>query len=179
MYFDRAIFLTNTTAGGQSGPLEDQNGGSTKEQANWRCTFSQTRFLVRIWTNADFGATLVNGGPTVFPSSQGNGATTTTANSTATDFTAPGSFPYPVSITLDRHGGDMTKKGAYCYKMDPSGNGKIIIDNESPQVLLENRGAGGGNAGRTFDPNAAGIDGGTGGCSCEWRNWLGNVGGNT
>lgn len=193
-YFDRAIFLTNTTADGQNGPLEDQNGGSTKEQANWRCTFSQTRFLVRIWTNANFGATLVNGGPTVFPNSQGNGATATTANSTATDFTAPGSFPYPVSITLDRHGGDMNKKGAYCYKMDPSGDGKIIIDDKSPQVLLENRGAGGiqinpapsklnlpggGNAGGTFDPNAGGIDGGTGGCSCEWRNWLGNVGGNT
>jgi hypothetical protein len=136
----------------------------------------------------------VNGGPTVFPNSQGDGSTTATANSTATDFTAPGSFPYPVSITLDRHGGDMNKKGAYCYKMDPSGDGKIIIDDESPQVLLENRGAGGiqinpapsklnlpsgGNAGGTFDPNAGGIDGGTGGCSCEWRNWLGNVGGNT
>jgi hypothetical protein len=188
-YFDRAIFLTNTTADGQSGPLEDQNGGSTKQAANWRCTFSQTRFLVRIWTHADFGATLVNGGPTVFPNSQGNSATTITANSTATDFTAPGSFPYPVSITLDRHGGDMNKKGAYCYKMDPSGDGNIIIDDESPQVLVENRGAGGfqvnaapsklnlpggGNAGGAFDPNAGGIDGGTGGCSCEWRNWLGN-----
>ena len=88
----------------------------------------------------------------------------------------------------------MNKKGAYCYKMDPSGDGKIILDDESPQVLLENRGAGGiqinaapsklnlpsgENAGGPFDPNAGGIDGGTGGCSCEWRNWLGNVGGNT
>ena len=193
-YFDRAIFLTNTTADGQSGPLEDQNGGCTKEQANWRCTFSQTRFLVRIWTSSDFGGTLLNGGPTAFPSSYGNGVTTTTANSTATDFTAPGSFPYPVSITLDRHGGNMNEKGAYCYKMDPSGDGEIILDDESPQVLLENRGAGGiqinaapsklnlpsgGNAGGPFDPNAGGIDGGTGGCSCEWRNWLGDVGGNT
>jgi hypothetical protein len=194
-YFDRAIFLTNTTsvANSETGPSEDQNGGCTKEQANWRCTFSQTRFLVRIWTNAGFGATLLNGGPSVFPSLDGDNATTATANSTATNFTPPGSFPYPVSITLDRHGGDMDKKGAYCYKMDPSGNGKIVVDSTSPRVLLEDRGAGGiqvnpapsklnspggGNADGTFDPNAGGIDGGTGGCSCEWRNWLGNVGGN-
>jgi hypothetical protein len=194
-YFDRAIFLTNTTlvANGQSGPSQDQNGGSTKEQANWRCTFSQTRFLVRIWTNSGFGATLMNGGPTVFPSVSGDDATNTTGNSTATDFTPPGSFPYPISVTLDRHGGDMDKKGAYCYKMDPSGNGKIVVDDTSPVVVAENRGAGGvqinpapsklklpngGNAGGTFDANAGGIDGGTGGCSCEWRNWLGNVNGN-
>ena len=194
-YFDKAIFVTNTTpvADGQTGPSEDQNGGSTKGQANWRCTFSQTRFLVRIWTNAGFGATLLNGGPTVFPDVDADNSTTTTTNSTATDFTPPGSFPYPISITLDRHGGNMNEKGAYCYKMDPSGDGKIVIDDTSPVVLAEIRGAGGvevnaapsklnlpdgGNAGGTFDPNAGGIDGGTGGCSCEWRNWLGNMGGN-
>jgi hypothetical protein len=194
-YFDRAIFLTNTTpvADGETGPSEDQNGGSTKEEANWRCTFSQTRFLVRIWTNAGFGATLLDGGPTAFPSLDGESTTTTNANSTATDFTPPGSFPYPVSITLDRHGGDMDKKGAFCYKMDPSGDGTIVVDDTSPQVLSENREAGGilinpapskltlpdgGDADGTFDPNAGGIDGGTGGCRCEWRNWLGDVSGN-
>ena len=194
-YFDRAIFLTNTTlvAGGQSGPSEDQNGGSTKAEANWQCTFSQTRFLVRIWTNAGFGGTLINGGPTVFPSVSGDNPTATTANSTATDFTPPGSFPYPISVTLDRHGGDMNKKGAYCYKMDPNGDGTIVVDETSPVVVPEDRGAGGvevnaapsklnlpggGSADGTFDPNAGGIDGGNGGCSCEWRNWLGNVVGN-
>ena len=137
----------------------------------------------------------MNGGPTAFPSIDGNNAAMTTANATATDFNPPGSFPYPISITLDRHGGDMNKKGAYCYKMDPSGDGKIVVDDTSPAVLLENRGAGGvevnaapsklnlpsgGNADGSgaFDTNAGGIDGGTGGCSCEWRNWLGNVSGN-
>lgn len=88
----------------------------------------------------------------------------------------------------------MNKKGAYCYKMDPSGNGKIILDSTSPQVVLENRAAGGvainpapskltlatgGNAdGSGFNSSAGGIDGGTGGCSCEWRNWQGNGNGN-
>jgi hypothetical protein len=195
-YFDRAIFLTNTTvvANDETGPSQDQNGGSTKAQANWRCTFSQTRFLVRIWTNAEFGATLLNGGPTIFPGGTGSSSTSAQANSTATDFTPPGSFPYPISITLDRHGGDMNKKGAYCYKMDPSGNGDIIVDSTSPQVVAENRGAGGvavnpapskltlasgGNAdGSGFNSSAGGIDGGTGGCSCEWRNWQGNGNGN-
>jgi hypothetical protein len=195
-YFDKAIFLTNTTvvANGASGPSQDQNGGSTKAHANWRCTFSQTRFLVRIWTNAGFGAALINGGPTVFPSGSGRTLTEAESNSTAIDFTPPGSFPYPISITLDRHGGDMSKKGAYCYKMDPSGNGSIILDSESPQVVAENRGAGGlavnptpskltfangGNAGGSgFNASAGGVDGGTGGCSCEWRNWLGNGNGN-
>jgi hypothetical protein len=162
-YFDKAIFLTNTTVvgNGASGPLADQNGGCTKAQANWRCTFSQTRFLVRIWTNAGFGAALINGGPTVFPSGSGGRLTSAEENSTAIDFSPPGSFPYPISITLDRHGGDMSKKGVYCYKLDPSGNGRIIIDSESPQVVAEMGSAGG-------------VDGGTGGCSCEWRNWLGN-----
>ena len=84
----------------------------------------------------------------------------------------------------------MSKKGVYCYKLDPSGNGRIIIDSESPQVVAEARGVGGvavnaapskltfadgGNAaGSGFNASAGGIDGGTGGCSCEWRNWLGN-----
>lgn len=88
----------------------------------------------------------------------------------------------------------MNKKGAYCYKMDPSGNGKIVVDSTSPMVLAENRAAGGmlinaapsklnlptgGNAdGMTFDSGAGGIDGGKGGCSCEWQNWLANGSGN-
>lgn len=187
-YFDKAIFMTNVTS--DSSP-DDQEGGCTKEQANFRCTFSQTRFLVRIWTNAAFGGTL-DDGPTVLPENEEDGtiSTTTATNSSATDFSPPGSFPYPVSITLDRHGGNIKTKGAYCYAMDDQG--RILENDSSPILVFEVKGSGGlqinpapsalqlpdeGDAsGGAFDPNAGGIDGGTGGCSCEWRNWIGGGG---
>jgi hypothetical protein len=103
-----------------------------------------------------------------------------TSSSSANDFTRPGSVPYPVTIKLDRHGGYAPSKMVYCYGMD--GNQKIVPSDVKLQ--LEDRASGGTTinpASGIFnltgqgvpDTNITGpVDGGTGGCSCEWTNWI-------
>ncbi|KAI9764662.1 MAG: hypothetical protein M1840_008159 [Geoglossum simile] len=155
-YFDRSIFLKSTALLNQSdvqrGPVpSDESGGATESEARVRCTWAQTRFLVQIWTNM--------GSQQLISSSDAN------------------ALPYPVTITLDRHGGDATQKLVYCYGMDL--REKVIP--EMKQVALENRAFGGALVGGGQGPlgdkitteqgGLGGIDGGTGGCRCEWRNF--------
>jgi hypothetical protein len=181
MYYDKSIFLRSrapfnesSSANGNGIDPADENGGSTRNEAQFRCTFSQTRFLVRMWTNAAFGATLL---PSLTDANNNTG-NDETVNS-ATDFSRPGSFPYPTTITLDRHGGNINKKTAYCYGVD----GLQVIQADIKTLIPEARGINGNlvNAAPRlvngtglddgFDQNAGGIDGGTGGCNCIWQNW--------
>ena len=187
-YFDRSIFvksadLLNSTS--EPNVPEDENGGAEEDAANVRCTWTQTRFLVQIWTNAQNAIQLLPSNSTNGTSSSISPATATTAASasatsnSALDFARPGSFPYPVSITMDRHGGDITKKMIYCYGMDDR---QHIVSSEK-LIHIENRAAGGrglvnpaegvfGNVTvSTADGGPGGIDGGIGGCQCQWRNW--------
>jgi hypothetical protein len=179
MYFDRSIFLHSISAlnlsstNNDTDPL-DVNGGATLQNARLRCTFSQTRFLVRMWTNPGFGATLLS--PLPGPND------TSVQNSSATDFSRPGSFPYPTTITLDRHGGNVNKKLVYCYGI----TALQAIQADSAGVVPEIRSFGGqlinpaptlvnttGSAnGDDFNQDEGGIDGGTGGCGCSWQNWI-------
>ncbi|KAI7296909.1 hypothetical protein KC352_g32 [Hortaea werneckii] len=53
--------------------------------------------------------------------------------------TAQGSFPYPVTITLDRHGGEEKAKGVYCYGLDEEKN----VVEDVKMWVAEDRGAGG------------------------------------
>lgn len=159
IYYDRSIFLKETiknfTLGGNPA---DRDGGSDFDAATMRCTWAQTRFLVQIWTRSQSKKPLL-GSPS-------------NTNSDAT-LTRPGSFPYPVTITIDRHGGLATRKMLYCYKMET--NGKIIDLPQNKQFGLEDRGFGGNivNPAGGFDKNVTGpVDGGTGGCHCRWQNWL-------
>ena len=171
-YFDRSIFLKSTDLLNSTGPdiPDNANGGALESAADVRCTWAQTRFLVQIWTNAGNALQLL-----------GNNTMAENSSSSATDFNQPGSFPYPVSITLDRHGGDEKQKMIYCYGMDETEH----IVSSKKQVHLENRDFGGqglinpGN--RLFGPSVnvsiadggpGGIDGGFGGCRCQWRNWI-------
>ncbi len=173
IYFDRSIFLKSIlpkTALSSSGEVpEDGSGGAEKNTATVRCTWAQTRFVVHIWTNKMSGASLLY---------QSVGLADTNTKST-NDSRPPGSFPYPISIELDRHGGDITKKLIYCYNLDPSQR----ILSEQKKVQLENRTVGGeglinpalGPFGHVnisrADGGPGGIDGGTGGCRCQWRNF--------
>ena len=181
MYYDKAVFLRSTAAlntsefadNGGIDP-EDSNGGSTRDESRLRCTFSQTRFLVRMWTNSAFGATLLA------PISNGTNGTNPKDNNSATDFDRPGSFPYPTSISIDRHGGNINKKAVFCYGVDAL----QVIQNDVKTIVPELRNAGGtltnpapalvnGTVGDDsgFDQEAGGIDGGFGGCECVWQNW--------
>lgn len=186
-YYDRSIFLKSTSLANDTGPVtgevpDDQTGGSLESSATVRCTWRQTRFLVQIWTNPTAA------GPLILPST-GNSTSTTShkpknphprnlTESSANDFIRPGSFPYPVTITLDRHGGSLDQKFIFCYAMD---NREHIIA-DAKKIQLEDRGAGGtlvnpaqgpfGNVNVTrSEGGPGGIDGGSGGCECQWRNF--------
>ncbi|KAL5121394.1 hypothetical protein ACEQ8H_000862 [Pleosporales sp. CAS-2024a] len=155
-YFDRSIFLKQINGTNRGGNPADINGGSAKSAASLRCTFSQTRFLVQIWTRSKTSKPLL----------QGSG------QSGAGSSTRPGTFPYPVTVTLDRHGGDARKKNVYCYHMES--DGRIENTAANKWFEFEDRGFGGnlvnGTQGKSNVTGA--IDGGTGGCRCQWQNWL-------
>lgn len=179
-YFDRSIFLKSTALLNDSNHDEispvpdDENGGTEKNAATVRCTWAQTRFLVQIWTQK--GDSLLQGNGT--SQAQPSGNATNLTSSSANDFNRPGSFPYPVTITLDRHGGDVHKKQVYCYGVND--REQPIADEKKYQV--EDRGFGGQLANPANGPfgdtnvtlaqgGPGGIDGGSGGCRCRWQNW--------
>ena len=180
-YFDRSIFLKSTAplnaTSSNIAPVPDDNdGGADEIAASVRCTWAQTRFLVRMWTKKGNSTPLL--GSTNGTESLQNTNATTITSSSANDFAQPGSFPYPVTITLDRHGGDISSKMIYCYGM---GDQEHIVPSEK-KLQLEDRGFGGQLVNKAMGPFGAtnvstaqggpgGIDGGTGGCSCTWQNW--------
>ncbi|KAI9740541.1 MAG: hypothetical protein M1834_005122 [Cirrosporium novae-zelandiae] len=187
-YFDRSIFLKSTALLNSSDASEvsdDENGGSTKSEANVRCTWAQTRFLVQIWTNLENSSELLQSTKSSTTSTATSSASQSTStsfsdilSSSANNFTRPGSFPYPVTITLDRHGGNIHKKMIYCYGMN---NQEEIVKSEK-KIQLEYRGFGGqlvnpaqgpfGNVNVTYaEGGPGGIDGGSGGCKCQWSNF--------
>lgn len=200
-YFDKSIFLESKVAVTGDNDLkdsdsEDSNGGSTKDKANVRCTWSQTRFLVRIWTQPS-NVTHMSITASSSSNSTNNATATTTASATtsmstisptstssssANNFTSPGSFPYPITLTVDRHGGLATEKLIYCYSLEQEGYYNLT----SPKLEDEDRSSGGsiiqpspgyvalaeavqqGIKENQTEP----VDGGTGGCECEWKNWV-------
>lgn len=188
-YFDRSIFLSSASLNdsSSSNASSDATGGVPESEANLRCTWAQTRFLVQIWTNPSSGFAILPSAGNVSKNTIGN--TKNSTESSALQLSRPGSFPYPVSITLDRHGGALKKKMIYCYDLDSQQ--RPIKD--SAQLVQEFRAAGGiavnaapglfsltgddsntdvdSNGDGGFDTNAGGIDGGTGGCGCRWNNF--------
>ena len=187
-YFDRSIFLkskalVNSSSTNSESVVDDENGGSEKSGAIVRCTWAQTRFLVQIWTNQGNSSPLLSSpnatqSTTTAQSSSTAGNSSNPTKSSANDFNRPGSFPYPVTVTLDRHGGDITKKMIYCYGMDD--NDHLVATEKKLQ--LETRDFGGtlvnpalGPFGHvnvtTAEGGPGGIDGGTGGCACQWKNF--------
>ncbi|MCJ1334523.1 hypothetical protein MMC10_011235 [Thelotrema lepadinum] len=179
-YFDRSIFLrSQDLLNSTSSPNvpDDEDGGSLESAASARCTWTQTRFLVQIWTNAGSALSLLSASNSTATNSSSTNAAS--GQSSADDFTRPGSFPYPVSITMDRHGGDIANKMIYCYGMDEN---ERIVSSEK-QIHIENRDAGGPGLVNpsqgifastnvsTADGGPGGIDGGLGGCRCLWQNW--------
>jgi hypothetical protein len=171
-YFERSIFLRSVSfqnvTGERIGDVPaDADGGSTEDAATARCTWTDTRFKVQIFTNMAMNAQ-------VLPPPDGSSA----PKQGSVTFVRPGSFPYPITITLDRHGGGLTTKMLYCYGMDDRG----IQDINSRKFQPEDRTFGGTivNPSQIFqdvpvtvaEGGPGGIDGGTGGCMCEWANWL-------
>ncbi|SZF05024.1 unnamed protein product [Blumeria hordei] len=164
-YFDRSIFLKSLGTRDESyyDPslvLNDMEGGARKSEASFRCTWTQTRFLVQIWTRRN--ATRIKD---------------SLQSENFVEFFGvqqPAIFPYPITLTLDRHGGDPFAKTVYCYRIDQ----QSIPIGSSGQISMEDRRSGGNliNPAPTIftndsDPRAGGFDGGTSGCSCQWENF--------
>ncbi|EEA23511.1 hypothetical protein TMatcc_002386 [Talaromyces marneffei ATCC 18224] len=209
-YFDKSIFLASDgtiTGSATDSDSRDVNGGSTETAASVRCTWSQTRFLVQIWTqpqNVTHMSVSAISNMTTAASSTASAATSTAtsksssgslAASSANNFTSPGSFPYPITVTIDRHGGLATQKLAYCYGLEQhnsssSSSSSTVIGTyynlTNPKLQAEQRNS----DGSIIQPSpdylvlaaaiaqgvTAGeenpVDGGTGGCMCQWRNWI-------
>ncbi|KAJ6134659.1 hypothetical protein N7523_000981 [Penicillium sp. IBT 18751x] len=180
-YYDKSIFLASQAS--LNGSLTDsesidQSGGVSRSAAKARCTWSQTRFLVQIWTQpGKMGYDLLspsNGTSTLSSATPTSTSSTATSSSSATNYTRPGSFPYPVTITIDRHGGDPDKKLVYCYAIEENGHYNV----SDSKLQAEYRGVGGTwinpANGNEVNGNSTygGIDGGTGGCQCQWVNWI-------
>lgn len=171
-YFTRSIFLKSTALLNSSSPdlgdgevPDDLGGGCTKSEARVRCSWAQTRVVVQIWTNRGRSASLLGNGTN--PDGREE-------SELATNFERPGSFPYPVTVKVDRHGGRPEFKGVYCYDMDVRGR---MVEG-SGRVRPEIRSFGGSvvNAAPTVfrdesDPSLGGFDGGSAGCACAWQNF--------
>ena len=190
-YFDRSVYIqtsnistagtsNNDSSTGNSAIGADVTPNTPLASSNAVCIFSQTRMHVQVWTRKPLITSL---------NSTSSFSSTRAIDSTANSLTPPGSFPYAVTITLDRHGGDADRKGVYCYGLDAEG--KVL--EEAKMWIPEDRGFGGSivnaaavpgesqdgverrdDGGSTKGFEGKGIDGGDGGCKCSWKNWGGN-----
>jgi len=157
-YYNKTIYVKSVAAldgstGNEADVPADEDGGCLETEANFLVTWTQRVFVVKIWTRAGNSSRLLGGGGTA-------------ANATA----APGTFPYPMTVRLDTHGGDYDKKASFYYGVDDR---QHIVRTEA-QLIPNFIGFDSAriNPGASADPSLGGIDGGTGGCRCEWQNFL-------
>lgn len=161
-YYDKSIYvksksaLDETTAGQGEVPA-DLNGGALETEANFVTVWGQTRFKVEIWTRIDDTSRLVGGG----------------AQREADGAARPGTFPYPVTVTLDNHGGNPKRKGVVWYPVDDRQRVRTSGLSDA-NVILYNLKFNGEqiNGPKSPDPSLGGFDGGTGGCKCEYTNFV-------
>ncbi|QUC19667.1 uncharacterized protein UV8b_03908 [Ustilaginoidea virens] len=163
-YFKRTIFLKSVSIQNQTDetmPL-DQDGGCRKTEASHLVTWGETRLHVQIWTRA-----LQNSSSTLLKPDDGSKGITGGGTG---HLVRPGTMPYPVTITHDTHGGDPNKKLVW----DRPINDRLQVQRDKAQALINDMGIGGTwiNRRDSGDAKYGGFDGGTGGCKCEWVNWV-------
>ncbi len=151
-YFDKRTYLTDK----DDAVSADKNGGARLSEARYVMTFTETRFLVKMWTRRVNTTQLLGNGTT--PGTEGTSI-----------FSEPGTMPYPMTIVEDMHGGDPTKKMTFYYGVD---NDQQINTTEA-RLFDVDKGFGGTlvNTMSKADLKLGGVDGGTGGCKCEWQNF--------
>lgn len=158
-YFDKRTFLksiepldSNTSPAGDV--PADLNGGSLKTEANFVISWMSVRYKVEIWTQRLNSTRFLvdNGRP-------------------AGNTTRPGDFPYPITITLDTHGGQPNKKFGFVRGIDE--RQRVVLTD--PKLVANNMNTAGDliNPMNNFNPSFGGMDGGTGGCKCEYTNFVG------
>ncbi|KAK4154627.1 hypothetical protein C8A00DRAFT_32584 [Chaetomidium leptoderma] len=164
-YFNKTTYIKSVDPllgnGGESTPVPaDQNGGALKTEAKFLVTWLSVRYKVEIWTRMTNTSRLLTG---KFASNNENSSA------------QPGTFPYPVTVTLDTHGGQRGKKLVFVRGVDDRqrivlDDARFVLNDMNTRGDLANPPAG-------FNPSFGGMDGGTGGCKCEYRNWVGVNGG--
>lgn len=160
-YFSRTIYLKSVTVLNNTDNTDvplDQNGGCRETEADFLTTWSQTRVLVQIWTRT------LDANTSTLLSSDGQEAINGTEQ-----LIRPGTMPYPVTVTLDTHGGEPTEKFVWAWPM----NDRQQLDEDHPLLLANKMDVGGTwiNRRSRGDDKYGGFDGGTGGCKCQWVNW--------
>lgn len=158
-YYNKTTYVKSVAplVGQATSPVPaDQNGGCLETEASFVVTWLSVRYKVEIWTRRGNATRLL--------------AATTNGNGNGKNSTRPGSFPYPVTVTLDTHGGPRGAKFAFTRGVDDRqrvvlGDAKLVLNNLNTTGDLVNP------AGQ-FNPSFGGMDGGTGGCRCEYTNWV-------
>lgn len=166
-YFNKTIYVTSmddggndTTTSSEPPVAADAGGGSRESAARFLVSWTQTRFVVKIWTRRGGASRLMGGSGGPVPAAD------------VDDLAAmPGTFPYPVTVGEDTHGGSVDLKATFAYGVEPDRH-----VNMSDPTLFTNDVSFGGSAVNPRLPNGdlswGGVDGGTGGCRCEWVNWV-------
>ena len=147
-YFDKKIYMLNN----KKRDSADEDGGVPIEDAKFLVTFAQTRFLVKIWTRMNNATELLLGSDDASPDDDVN------------------PMPLPVTVIEDMHGGDSSSKTDYSYGVSSN----MGIDTSDPTLVVADIGFQGtlvNGRGDNPDSSLGGIDGGTGGCKCEWVNF--------
>lgn len=161
-YFRRTIYLKSTARNNSTNegdvPL-DEDGGCKKSEANFLATWSETRMLVQIWTQK-----LDSNSSKLVTSDEREGV------GGLGELIRPGTMPYPVTVTVDTHGGDPKSKFVWMWPMDA----RQKLDEDNPKLMANKLDFGGTvvNHRNGGDEAFGGFDGGSGGCKCEWVNWV-------
>lgn len=157
-YFNKTIYVS--TMDNTSTVTSSNEGGVLETSAAWYATWTQTRFVVKIWTQKQ---TSSNGARLIGSS---NGASSSSSNTSS-----PGSFPYPITIGEDTHGGDLQLKQTFAYAVEAD----QVINTTLATTFVNNIGYGAEVVNAAYpdgDLSWGGTDGGKGGCRCEWVNWV-------
>ncbi|PKK42206.1 hypothetical protein CI102_14489 [Trichoderma harzianum] len=157
-YFQRTIFLKSVTVLNDSSrgnvPV-DEDGGCSETEANHLVTWAETRMLVQIWTRKlNSTASLLT-------------ADGTKGIDNSAELIKPGTMPYPVTVTLDTHGGDPNHKVVWEWPMDD----RQKLNTSAPDLLVNKMDVGGTWINHRGSGNAkfGGFDGGTGGCKIRTK----------
>ncbi|CAN8099345.1 unnamed protein product [Discula destructiva] len=151
-YFNKTIYVS--TMDNTSTVTSSSEGGVLETSAAWYATWTQTRFLVKIWTQKGASSRLIGG-----------------TGASASNTTAPGTFPYPLTISEDTHGGDLQLKETFAYGVEAD----QVVNTTVAMTFVNDIGYGSEVVNAAFpdgDLSWGGTDGGTGGCRCEWVNWV-------
>ncbi|KKY32311.1 putative glycoprotease family protein [Diaporthe ampelina] len=159
-YFNKTIYVTSMDGNETGGPVAaDAAGGSREGSAKFLASWTQTRFVVKIWTRKDnTGARLMGG----------SGRPAADIDDLAA---MPGTFPYPVTVGEDTHGGSVDLKATFAYGVEPDRH----VNTTDATLFTNDVGFGGAAVNPRLpdgDLSWGGVDGGTGGCLCEWVNWV-------